>query len=265
MVSMKTVFATVMVWAGVFAASMSRHVSSNSHLSPLELPYLEGDPKVTHKVIFEISERHGNNDVVLGEMVVALFGELVPKTVMNFVHLANLTYGFGYKGNNFHRVIKNFMIQAGALNDPKGRQSIYNDFGAFDDENFELLHDKFGRVSMANAGPNTNGAGFFITNRDECGWLDGKHVVFGQVTEGLSTIKRISNVETQHDDPVNSVFISYSRAYNVLPEPITYDDPSSFSYSALFLVTLVLALGLLYKRSYYKKQRIRDLKDDDYY
>ena len=262
---MNTVVAVATLWTGVLAASMSRHVSSNSHLSPHELPYLEGDPKVTHKVIFEVSERRGDNDVVLGEMVVALFGELVPQTVMNFVHLANMTYGFGYNGNNFHRVIKNFMIQAGALNDANGRQSIYNDFGAFDDENFELLHDKFGRVSMANAGPNTNGAGFFITDREECGWLDGKHVVFGQVTEGLSTIKRISNVDTVDNDPVNRVFISYSRAYNVLPDPISYDAPSAVSYSTLFVVALVVALGLLYKRSYYKRQRIRDLKDDDYY
>lgn len=152
-------------------------------LSKSEQSYLEGDPAVTHKVIFTV--KHGN--VILGDLTLALFGETCPETVENFYQLSAMTYGYGYKDSGFHRIINNFMIQGGIFQG-NGGKLIYGD--RFNDENFILKHDKLGRLSMANAGPNTNGGQFFITNVDKTSWLDGKHVVFGQLIGGFDTLEK---------------------------------------------------------------------------
>ena len=142
----------------------------------------------------------GEDNQKLGRIEFTLFDKVVPKTTENFKKLCTGEAGVNskgiplcYKGSKFHRVIPSFMLQGGDFTHGNGRggESIYGT--RFPDENFQLKHDRPFLLSMANAGPNTNGSQFFITTVPTP-WLDGMHVVFGEVAKGKEIVKAIEEL-----------------------------------------------------------------------
>jgi peptidyl-prolyl isomerase H (cyclophilin H) len=146
----------------------------------------------------------------IGRIQIELRADVCPRTTENFRQFCTGEFRIqgkpvGYKGSAFHRVIRGFMIQGGELPPSIGVSSIYG--GHFADENFLLSHSEAGLLSSANSGPNTNGSQFFITTA-ACTHLDGKHVVFGKVIQGMEVVRRIEQVRTvARDRPVLSVKI----------------------------------------------------------
>jgi peptidylprolyl isomerase len=185
------------------------------------VPNAKGD---NPHVFFDI--KHGEDS--LGRVVMQLYADVTPKTSENFRALCTGEKGDGtlgkplhYKGCSFHRVIKDFMIQGGDFTngDGTGGESIYGE--KFADENFLIKHTKAGQLSMANAGPGTNGSQFFITSKDTP-HLDGKHVVFGHVVEGMEIIRNIENLPSGPSDrPETDIVVEDCGQM-----PSTYKGPS---------------------------------------
>ncbi|KAF8961878.1 40 kDa cyclophilin [Flammula alnicola] len=186
-------------------------------------------PDATPITFFDITV----GDKAVGRIVFSLYSDLVPKTAENFRALCTGEKGVGqsgkllsYKGSGFHRVIKGFMCQGGdfTAGNGTGGESIYGE--KFEDEAFAVKHTKPFLLSMANAGPNTNGSQFFITVAPT-DHLDGKHVVFGEVIKGKSIVRQIENFPTSSGDVPTSPVVIADCGVLSPDDPSLKDDPEA--------------------------------------
>ncbi len=169
------------------------------------------DREITRRCYFDINI----DGKPAGKIVFGLYGKTVPKTVDNFMELCigakseKNPKALTYKGSPFHRVIPQFMLQGGDITQGNGMggESIYG--RTFPDEDFKLKHDRPGLLSMANAGPNTNGSQFFVTTV-VTPWLDGRHVVFGEVIQGMELVSQIEKLGSESGKPQKPVTVAAS-------------------------------------------------------
>ncbi|XP_068224288.1 peptidyl-prolyl cis-trans isomerase D-like [Palaemon carinicauda] len=216
-------------------------------------------------------------DENVGRIVLELYADKCPKTAENFRALCTGEKGMGskgyplhFKGSTFHRIIENFMVQGGDFtnHDGTGGESIYGE--RFDDENLELKHVSDGILSMANAGPNTNGSQFFIT-LDATPHLNGKHVVFGRVVKGMGVVRSLEKVKTDSDKPVERCEIydcgqfEPGQSFGVVDEDGTcdvypqYPEDSDLDFAGAALDQLLKSVGdikdagnMLFKKQEYE-------------
>lgn len=200
----------------LLAAAPAARNEVEAPINPPKSDYVKPEgPNVATDVVWFDMEIEGQS---IGRIEIALFGDTVPKTVKNFIQLATGENGFGFKNSKFHRIIPKFMIQGGDFTrgDGTGGKSIYGE--KFQDENFILKHYGAGWVSMANAGPDTNGSQFFITTI-KTDWLNGKHVVFGKVVAGMDVVRKCEHTPTgARNKPSGEVKIADS-GHRVISEP----------------------------------------------
>mmetsp|Transcript_114144 Transcript_114144/g.170721 ORF Transcript_114144/g.170721 Transcript_114144/m.170721 type:complete len:237 (+) Transcript_114144:227-937(+) len=210
---------SLLLWLSLFASPaqvLSEYEVPTKKAMPPKMDPIPMLPMVTHRAYLDI-EMDG---VELGRIVVGLFGDIAPKAVENFVALCKCDRGKGvltgkdlcYKNSKIHRVIPNFMLQGGDFThgDGTGGESIFEGGWDFEDESFEVKHNRAYMLSMANSGrKNTNRSQWFI-NTVKTQWLQGKNEVFGMVLEGLKVITEIEKVGTHGGVPKKEIVIKDS-------------------------------------------------------
>jgi cyclophilin family peptidyl-prolyl cis-trans isomerase len=176
---------------------------------PLLLSLSHSEPRITQKVYFNLTL---DGDPI-GRLIIGLYGEIAPRAVDNFIHLAACDLGIGhsgynrcYRGTRFHRIIPTLMVQGGDYANGTGAlsESIWG--GLFEDESFQVKFDGPGRVAMASSASNGNGSQFFITVK-EAPRFNGKHVVFGRVMGGMKTVFDVAKHGTKRGRPLKEVRI----------------------------------------------------------